>query len=165
MQKLIIITYLFFCSGFSYAIENNPKEFAEILSLVLSQSKNYYETFEIGIKGRSPRQIKRLKREISDLGFIMNRSRPVQVKVYDYYQNDNINFNIVVLLPDETIDLDKRVLSVAMTKEQVRQGAVLGVSFINNRPILFANSKRLKNMSHTFEDTLTTYMIIIGENK
>lgn len=165
MSKLIIITIMLISHGLSFAFENNPKEFAEVLSLVLSQSKNYHETFEIGIKGKGFSQIKRLRREISEIGFIMNRSRPVQVKVYDFYKSDDVDFNVVISFPDETIDKDSKALNVAMTKKQVKQGAALGISFVNNRPILFANNKRLNDLSYSFEDTLTAYMIKIGGNK
>lgn len=165
MSKLIAITILLLSQSFCYSFENNPKEFVEVLSLVLSQCKNYHETFEVGIKGRSLSQVRRLQKEISDLDFIMNRSRPVQVKVYNYYESKGVDFNIVISLPNESININNRVLNVVMTKKQVTQGAGLGIEFINNRPILFANSKRLEDLSYAFEDSLTEYMVKIGGNK
>ena len=152
MSNFRIILFLFLLVRSSFSFESNPKEFAEIFSLILSQSKNYHEKILIGIKGSNYRRVKRLTKEIAEIGFIMNRSRPVELGVEQFSPNNDENYDVIVYFPHEKILENSSSLSIAMSKRQVILGASVGILFMNSRPKIFVNSRSLKKLSYDFED-------------
>lgn len=133
-------------SGFTKVLQSS--EVVDILALIISQSKTLKGNVSIVVTGNDIQSIQEIQSKLQKIPFVMIQARPTSLTIE---KTISPHTNILLNLSSTATIKQPGLLTVALSKKQIIQGADIAIVFDGTRPIIYINKTLTTNPYHRFE--------------